>query len=143
MSGGCHGPQQLKDRIMQSRVHHEHDQFIETIREDDFCLLASSSYHNADLCGFFKSPARDSYNICYFVHFTSENSNEEVEKWVVRVPLAWHTGAKLGSRQCCYNAEFPYGQLRDLSDEHREHLCTSLVDIHIQLRGSIFLQLGV
>ena len=80
-----HGPQQLKDSIVQSRVHRERDQFIASIHEDDVCRLASS-HHNGDHCTFFQSPRRGSYNICYFVHFLS-NSSEDVEKWVVRVPL--------------------------------------------------------
>jgi len=87
MSNGSRGPQQLKDRIVQSRVHRERDQFIASIQEGDVCRLASS-HHNGDFCSFFKPPARGSYNICYFVHFPSQNSNEDVEKWVVRVPLA-------------------------------------------------------
>ncbi|KAJ8058760.1 hypothetical protein OCU04_011749 [Sclerotinia nivalis] len=87
MSDGCHSPQQLKDRIVQSCVHRDHDQFIATICEDDVCRLVSL-YHNNDLCNFFKLPVRGSYNICYFIHFMSDNSNEDVEKWVVRVLLA-------------------------------------------------------
>jgi hypothetical protein len=86
MSTGCHGPQQLKDRVVQSRVHRERDRFIEAIQEDDVCRLASS-HHNSDHCSFFKPPSRGSYNICYFVRFPSRSS-EDVEEWVVRVPLA-------------------------------------------------------
>jgi hypothetical protein len=86
MSTGCHGPQQLKDRVVQSRVHRERDRFIEAIQENDVCRLASS-HHNGDHCSFFKPPSRGSYNICYFVRFPSRSS-EDVDKWVVRVPLA-------------------------------------------------------
>jgi hypothetical protein len=89
MSTASPGPQQqLRDRIVQSRVHRERDQFIAAIHEDDVCHLASS-YHNGDFCSFFKPPARGSYNICYFVRFpSSHSSSEDAEKWVVRVPLA-------------------------------------------------------
>jgi hypothetical protein len=87
MPTGLHGPQQLKDRIVQSRVHRERDQFIADIHEDDVCRLASS-HHNGDHCSFFKPPSRGSYNICYFVRFPSNSSSEDVEEWVVRVPLA-------------------------------------------------------
>lgn len=102
MSTGSHGPRQLKDRIVQSRVHRERDQFIAAIHEDDICRLASS-HHNGDPCKFFKPPSRGSYNICYFVQFLSHGPDivadtgsgngkhfrdAYVEKWVVRVPLA-------------------------------------------------------
>ncbi len=87
MSAGSHGPQQLKDRIVQSRVHRERDQFIAAIQEDDICRLASA-YHDGDHCSFFKPPSRGSYNICYFVRFPSKSSGEDVDQWVVRVPLA-------------------------------------------------------
>ncbi|KAF7857309.1 hypothetical protein EAF04_009550 [Stromatinia cepivora] len=181
MSDGCHGPQELKDRIVQSRVHRERDQFIATICEDDVCRLASS-YHDGDLCSFFKSLVRGSYNICYFVHFTSNNSNEDVEKWVVRVPLApclaYGGNTKLESEiatmqlvrdkttiplpkihayslgegheplssfiilKYIEGQKLSYGQLRDLSDEQREHLYTSLADVHIQLRKLEFPSIG-
>ncbi|KAH6716161.1 phosphotransferase enzyme family protein [Leptodontidium sp. MPI-SDFR-AT-0119] len=102
MPTGSQGPQQLKDRIVQSRVHHERDQFIAAIHEDDICRLASS-HHNGDPCKIFKPASRGSYNICYFVQFSSHGldvvadtgsgdgkhlQDENVEKWVVRVPLA-------------------------------------------------------
>lgn len=87
MSDNPLGPQQIVDRIVQTRVHRERDEFIATISEDEVCRLASS-YHNGDLCRVFKPSIRGSYNICYFVHFESDNSNEDGEKWVVRVPLA-------------------------------------------------------
>jgi len=89
MSTASHGPQQLGDSIVQDRVHRQRDQFIAAIHEDDVCRLASS-YHNGDRCSFFQPPSRGSYNICYFVHFPSQSSSssEDVEKWVVRIPLA-------------------------------------------------------
>jgi hypothetical protein len=87
MPDGSRGPQQLKEHIIQTRVHRERDQFIATICEDNVCRLASC-YHNGELCSFFREPARGSYNICYFVHFPSHSSDEDTEKWVVRVPLA-------------------------------------------------------
>src|SRR4051794_12281516 len=86
MTIGSNGPQNFKDSIVQFRVHRERDQFIADICEDAICRLASS-YHNGDHCSFFKPPCRGSYNICYFVHFPSSSSDEDVEKWVVRVPL--------------------------------------------------------
>jgi hypothetical protein len=75
------GPQQLKDRIVQSRVHRERDQFIASIPEHQVLALASS-YRNAAPCDFFDKPKRGSFNICYFVQFPDD------VKWVVRVPLA-------------------------------------------------------
>ena len=87
MPTGSRGLQQLRDSIVQSRVHRERDQFIATIREDDVCHLASS-YHNGDSCSFFQPPIRGSYNICYFVQFQSHNAKEDGDRWVVRVPLA-------------------------------------------------------
>ena len=87
MPSGSHGPQQLKDQIVHSRVHRERDQFIATISEADVCRVAPS-HHNGDSCSFFKSPSRGSYNICYFVQFAQNNDSAgEAEKWVVRVPL--------------------------------------------------------
>ena len=86
MSAGLYGPQQLKDPVIQSRIHHERDQFIAAIDEDDICRLASS-HHNGDYCSFFKPPSRGSYNICYFVHFPSNDQHKDAEKWVVRIPL--------------------------------------------------------
>lgn len=81
MASAPHGPQQLKDRLVQSRVHRERDQFIASITEDQVLALASS-HHNATPCSFFNTPKRGSYNICYFVQFP------DGLKWVVRVPLA-------------------------------------------------------
>jgi len=68
MLHSLHGPQQLKDRKVQTRVHRQRDEFIAAIHEDDVCRLASS-HHGGDHCSFFKPPIRGSYNICYFVHF--------------------------------------------------------------------------
>lgn len=73
--------QQLKDQLIQSRVHRERDQFIASITERQVRTLASS-YRNATPCDFFDKPKRGSYNICYFVRFPDDL------KWVVRVPLA-------------------------------------------------------
>lgn len=81
MPTGSHGPQQLRDRIVQSRVYRERDEFIASIREEQVCKLAWS-YRNDDRCGYFEKPVRGSYNICYFVMFG------DGEKWVIRVPLA-------------------------------------------------------
>ncbi|KAK3358655.1 phosphotransferase enzyme family protein [Lasiosphaeria ovina] len=81
MMSAPRGPQQLKDRIVQSRVHRERDQFIASIPEHQVLTLASS-YRNAAPCDFFDKPKRGSYNICYFVQFP------DGVKWVVRVPLA-------------------------------------------------------
>ncbi|KPM34283.1 hypothetical protein AK830_g12291 [Neonectria ditissima] len=85
MPTSSQGPRQLKDRVVQSRIHHERDRFIASIHESDVCRLASS-YHDGDSCTFFKPPTRGSYNICYFVQFCSAGT--DVERWVVRVPLA-------------------------------------------------------
>jgi hypothetical protein len=94
MPTGSYGPQQLKDSIVQNRVHRERDQFIAAIHEDDIRRLASS-HHNGDHCSFFKPPSRGSYNICYFVRFPSNSSSEDVEKRVVRFLWlhAWPMGA--------------------------------------------------
>ena len=78
---GSRGPQQVKDRIVQARVHRERDQFIASIPEHKVLALASS-HRNATPCDFFDKPRRGSYNICYFVRFG------DGAKWVVRVPLA-------------------------------------------------------
>ncbi|KAL2758703.1 hypothetical protein ACRALDRAFT_2085142, partial [Sodiomyces alcalophilus JCM 7366] len=59
------GPQQFRDPVVQSRIHHERDQFIASIAEEHVCNLASS-YRNDEPCRFFREPARGSYNICYF-----------------------------------------------------------------------------
>src|SRR4051812_23571511 len=80
MSSASHGPQQLKDRVVQSRIHRERDRFITSIPERQVLALASS-HRNATPCEFFAQPKRGSYNICYFVQFPDE------VKWVVRVPL--------------------------------------------------------
>ena len=87
MSIDSRDPQQMKDSVVQSRVHQQRDQFIAAIREDDVCLLASS-HRNGEHCSFFKPPIRGSYNICYFVQFQSQSFQEDGERWVVRVPLA-------------------------------------------------------
>ncbi|KAG4438946.1 hypothetical protein IFR05_005572 [Cadophora sp. M221] len=58
MSTGSHGPRQLKDRIVQSQVHRERDQFIAAIHEDDICRLAPS-HHNGDPCKLFKPASPD------------------------------------------------------------------------------------
>jgi hypothetical protein len=110
MSNGSHGAQQLKDRIVQSRVHDERDRFISSIREEDVRRLASS-HHNKDSCSFFKPPKRGSYNICYFVHFASDSSKDG-EKWVIRVPLApclaYGSSAKLESEIASMQLGIPY-----------------------------------
>jgi hypothetical protein len=72
----------MLDRIVEDRVHKDRDRFIESIKEDNICRLASS-FHNNDPCAFFKPPTRGSYNICFFVRFC-----EEGDSWVVRVPLS-------------------------------------------------------
>ncbi|RFU31026.1 hypothetical protein B7463_g5317, partial [Scytalidium lignicola] len=92
----CNRPQML-DCIVEDRVHNDRDRFIESIKENDICSLASSYHHN-DPCSFFKPPARGSYNICFFVRFHARNSEqriscdgekrEEGDSWVVRVPLS-------------------------------------------------------
>lgn len=87
MSTHSRGPQQLKDRVVQSRVHRERDRFIASIPEGDVLRLAES-FHSGDPGTFFKPPARGSYNICYFVQFRPRCQNGDVEKWVVRIPLA-------------------------------------------------------
>ncbi|KAK0640942.1 kinase-like domain-containing protein [Cercophora newfieldiana] len=80
MASGAHSPQQRNDRVVQSQVHHERDQFIASIPEHQVLALASS-YRNTAPCSFFDKPNRGSYNICYFVQFS------DGVKWVVRVPL--------------------------------------------------------
>jgi len=80
MTSASHGPQQLKDRLVQSRIHRERDQFIASISEHQVLTLASS-YRNDEPCDFFDKPKRGSYNICYFVRF------HDGPKWVIRVPL--------------------------------------------------------
>ncbi|KAK0631593.1 phosphotransferase enzyme family protein [Immersiella caudata] len=94
MASGAHSPQQLKDRVVQSQVHHERDRFIASIPEHQVLALASS-YRNTAPCSFFDKPNRGSYNICYFVQFS------DGVKWVVRVPLtpclAFGGGRKLES----------------------------------------------
>jgi hypothetical protein len=80
MPTSSYGPQQLRDRIVQTRVYQERDQFIASIDEDQVCQLASS-YRNGHSCRCFQPPVRGSYNICFFVEF------EDKESWVVRVPL--------------------------------------------------------
>ncbi|GAB1311844.1 hypothetical protein MFIFM68171_02054 [Madurella fahalii] len=81
MMPASRGPQQLKDRIVQSRVHLERDQLIASIPEHQVLALASS-HRNATPCDFFDKPKRGSFNICFFVQFP------DGVKWVVRVPLA-------------------------------------------------------
>lgn len=65
---------QMLDRIVEDRVHKDRDRFIESIKGDDICRLASS-YHNNDPCAFFKPPTRGSYNICFFVRFCSPSTD--------------------------------------------------------------------
>ncbi|RDL40360.1 Uncharacterized protein BP5553_00339 [Venustampulla echinocandica] len=87
----------MLDRVVEDRVHNNRDGFIESIKEDDICRLASS-YHNSEPCTIFKPPVRGSYNICFFVRFCSLSSDnetisdgekcEEGDSWVVRVPLS-------------------------------------------------------
>jgi len=91
------GVAQMLDRIVEDRVRKDRDRFIESIKGDDICRLASSS-HNNDPCAFFKPPTRGSYNICYFVRFCSHSTDkvgdsnrqkcEDGDSWVVRVPLS-------------------------------------------------------
>ncbi|KAK4156988.1 hypothetical protein C8A00DRAFT_12124, partial [Chaetomidium leptoderma] len=74
-------PQSFRDGVVQARVHRERDGFIASIKDEDVCHLASI-YHNDDSCVLFKPSVRGSYNICYFVEFTTG------DKWVVRVLLS-------------------------------------------------------
>ncbi|KAL1863168.1 hypothetical protein VTK73DRAFT_6360 [Phialemonium thermophilum] len=78
-------PQQLRDRIVQSRIHRERNQFIASIRKEDILRLIESLQ---DGCGaeFFSPPVRGSYNVCFFVEL--KNGKGAVDKFVVRVPLA-------------------------------------------------------
>jgi len=80
MASEAPGPQQLKDQVVQSRVHRERDRFIASIPKDQVLALAST-HHDSTPCHFFAEPKRGNYNICYFVEFS------DGLKWVVRVPL--------------------------------------------------------
>lgn len=69
-----------RDAILRARMHRERDAFVESIKEEDICRLASS-YHGKDGCALFKPLVRGSFNVCYFVEFANG------DRWVVRVPL--------------------------------------------------------
>ncbi|KAK8128144.1 kinase-like protein [Apiospora sp. TS-2023a] len=71
---------QMRDQIVQARVHKERDELIASIREEQICALASS-FRNGDNCSYFAPLARSSYNICFFVTF------DDGERWVGRIPL--------------------------------------------------------
>ena len=79
-------PQSFNNGIVQARIHRDRDRFIASIRNDDVRRLATM-YHGGDDCTYFKPPIRGSYNICYFVQFSS-SKDRDGHKWVVRVPLA-------------------------------------------------------
>lgn len=84
----------MLDRIIETRVHEDRDRFIQSIKGEDVCRLASS-YHNGEPCVFFKPPEHGSYNICFFVRFPT-NVDEKTDitgeskggdSWVVRIPI--------------------------------------------------------
>ncbi|GAB0142006.1 hypothetical protein EsHS_00002572 [Epichloe bromicola] len=75
--------------VAQPRIDKERDRFIEAVgkRENEIRQLATSHHPNALPCTLFRLPgsshlmARGSFNICFFVQFSTG------ERWVVRIPL--------------------------------------------------------
>ena len=71
----CNSNTQMLDRIVEDRVHKDHDQFIESIKGDDIYRLASL-YYNNDSYAFFKPPTWGSCNIYSFVRFCSQRTDK-------------------------------------------------------------------
>ncbi|KAH7304965.1 kinase-like domain-containing protein [Stachybotrys elegans] len=70
----------MSNHIARHGLSRDRDELLQSINDEDILNLASS-YHNGDPCEFFRSSARGSSNVCFFVSFNSG------DRWVVRVPM--------------------------------------------------------
>ncbi|KAH6887626.1 phosphotransferase enzyme family protein [Thelonectria olida] len=77
-------PQQVHGRVGPASLTEEQQHFVRLIRDEDVYRLASS-LHNNDPCEYFRPPIVGRHNINFFVQFPNIL---EVDRWVVRVPLA-------------------------------------------------------
>ncbi|KAK7429709.1 hypothetical protein QQZ08_003735 [Neonectria magnoliae] len=125
-----HGPQQLKDRIVQSRVHPDPDAERWVVRAPLTPCLAFGGRNKleSEIATMKLVAEKTTIPIPKIHAYALGDSSEPLSSFVI---LDYVEGQELSS-----------AQLKTLSDEQRTRLYTSLADIHIQLRRLEFPSIG-
>ncbi|KAG8425780.1 hypothetical protein J3459_009700 [Metarhizium acridum] len=76
----------MRDLIVEAKTQAVMQRFITSIDEREILKLASS-YHNNEPCQIFQPVKHGSFNVCFFVQFSTPASDGVPERWVVRLPI--------------------------------------------------------
>ena len=75
----------MRDFIIQDQTQKSRERFIASIDQENVRRLASSHQANDD-CKIFGS-RNGGFNVCFFLEFVSVPESDQVDRWVVRIPI--------------------------------------------------------